>query len=127
MGELRGLVVDWGGVLDDPMLTLLRAARARAIRTALLTNSGDAVPERLWVGAFDAVVTSAQVGLRKPDPEIYRHTARTIGLTPQECVFVDDLRANVDGAVQAGLVGVVHRSFDETREELEILFEQSLD
>jgi HAD superfamily hydrolase (TIGR01509 family) len=122
--QVQGLIVDHGGVLDDELLELLRRARRHGLRTALLSNAeaGEPLPEHRWEGAFDAVVTSARSGLRKPDPDIYRHTATLLGLSPEACVFVDDLRSYVDGAVTAGMVGVVHRSFADTCEELEILF-----
>lgn len=128
VGELRGLIVDRGGVLDGELLDLLRRARRQGLRTALLSNTDAAgpLPEDEWAGAFDAVVTSGRSGFRKPDPQSYLDTARQLGLPPQACVFVDDLRAYVDGAVAVGMVGVVHRSFDETSEELEILFGRRL-
>ena len=51
---------------------------------------------------------SGEVGLRKPDPEIYRLAAERIGLPPEQIVFVDDLAANVRGAAAVGMVGVHH-------------------
>ena len=113
--------------LSDDMVNLVRRARAQGIRTALLSNSwGEHYPEHLWVGAFDAVVISGRVGLRKPEVEIFRHTAGLLNLAPEECVMVDDLVANVSGAVAAGMVGVRHVSQEETAEELEALFDLSL-
>ncbi len=109
---------------DDDMLGLVRQARQAGIRTALLSNSwGDHYPEHLWAGAFDVVVISGRVGMRKPDREIFEHTAGLLGLSPGKCVMVDDLPRNVAGAVAAGMVGVLHRSFDETKTELDILLE----
>ena len=64
---------------------------------------------------------SGEVGLAKPDPEIYLLTAKKLNLEPAECVFVDDLAINVRGAAEAGMVGVHHRSTRSTLEELEIL------
>ena len=46
---------------------------------------------------FDAVVISAEVGLHKPQPEIYLLAAERLGVEPAECVFVDDLRENCAG------------------------------
>ena len=114
--------------LRDDMLGLVRRARSSGIRTALLSNSwGDAnYPEEEWEGAFDVVVISGRVGMRKPDEEIFRHTADLLGVPADECVMVDDLAGNVRGAVAAGMVGVLHSSYEETAEELEILFDRRL-
>ena len=109
--------------LSEDMVGLLRRARVAGLRTALLSNSwGEHYPEHLWIGAFDEVVISGRVGMRKPEPEIFEHTCRLLELQPQECVFVDDMRANVVGAAQLGLVGVHFTSYQETVDELEILF-----
>ncbi len=109
--------------LSEDMVALLRRARAAGLRTALLSNSwGEHYPEHLWIGAFDEVVISGRVGLRKPEPEIYLHTCRLLDLAPQQCVFVDDMRPNIVAAAQTGLVGVHFSSYQETVEELEILF-----
>lgn len=111
----------------DDMVNLVRRARGLGIRTAMLSNSwGEHYPEHAWVGAFDAVVISGRVGMRKPDPEIFEHTAGLLELSPKQCVMVDDLQRNIDAAVAAGMVGVLHRSYDETLAELEILFDRRL-
>lgn len=113
--------------LDPRMLDLLRRARAAGLRTALLSNSwGDHYPEQLWQGIFDAVVISGRVGMRKPEPEIFRYTAACLDLPTTACVMVDDLPHNVTGAVAVGMVGVLHRSYEETATELEALFDVPL-
>jgi putative hydrolase of the HAD superfamily len=109
------------------MLDAVRTARRRGLKTALLSNSwGLDYPRDQWAGAFDAVVISGEVGMRKPEPGIYLHTARLLGLPPQECVFVDDLAPNVRGATAVGMVGVRHVSAGESIRELETLFGISL-
>ena len=60
--------------------------------------------------------------MRKPEPEIFAHTVALLGLTAAECVFVDDLRHNVDAAVALGFVGVHHRTYAATATELDVLF-----
>ncbi|RCW39224.1 HAD superfamily hydrolase (TIGR01509 family) [Halopolyspora algeriensis] len=108
------------------MIEVVRRARHAGIRTALLSNAdaGSGWPEGTEL--FDAVVLSGSVGMAKPDVGIYRLTARRLGLSPSSCVFVDDLRSNVSGAVEAGMVGVYHSSVSETLAELEVLFTPAL-
>jgi putative hydrolase of the HAD superfamily len=72
---------------------------------------------------FEVVVDSAFVGMRKPEPEIYELCARQLDLPPSDCVFIDDLAPNVHGAAAVGMVGVLHRTYDETVAELEALLE----
>jgi epoxide hydrolase-like predicted phosphatase len=128
----RGVVVPSDGLLvrmlagladlRDDMLGLVRNARRAGIRTALLSNSwGEHYPEHQWAGAFDAVVISGRVGMRKPEPEIFRHTAELIGLDPSDCVMVDDIRRNIEGAAAVGMAGVLHTDFATTEAELDIL------
>ncbi|HWD82124.1 MAG TPA: HAD family phosphatase [Kribbella sp.] len=105
------------------MAALIRRINQRGIRTALLSNSwGNTYPRDTWDGMFDDVVISGEVGLRKPDPEIFELAAGRLGLEPAECVFVDDLQLNVDGARAVGMTAILHTEYDETRRALEDLF-----
>jgi HAD superfamily hydrolase (TIGR01509 family) len=58
---------------------------------------------------FDDVVSSAEVGLAKPDPEIYALACARLALPPSACVFVDDHEPNVRAAEAGGLLGILHR------------------
>jgi putative hydrolase of the HAD superfamily len=60
--------------------------------------------------------------MRKPEREIFDLALEHIGLPGAECVFIDDVPNNIAAAEQAGLVGIVHRTFDETATALEALF-----
>ena len=105
------------------MNALVRRARDIGIRTALLSNSwGDFYPRDLWDGMFDVVVISGEVGMRKPDSEIFHLTLDHMELGPSDCVFVDDLPHNITAAADLGIVGVRHVSYDETLTELQALF-----
>jgi epoxide hydrolase-like predicted phosphatase len=108
---------------EYPMVEAVRAAKAHGLSTALLSNSWGLDYDRAgWAALFDVVVISGEVGLRKPEPEIYRLAAERLGAQPAECVFVDDLAHNVQGAAAAGMVGVHHTSVEVTLCELEALF-----
>ncbi len=119
---LGGLIVDFGGVLTEPGAeVLVTVARERGLRTALLSNA-DKLGDDDIAELFDTVVLSGQVGFGKPDIRIYLLTAERLGLTPEQCVFVDDMVSNVRGAVRAGMVGVHHTDVDTTLSELNALF-----
>ncbi|WP_372452202.1 HAD-IA family hydrolase [Saccharothrix obliqua] len=131
---MRGLVLDFGGVLTDlgddfaapepPLLTAVREVRRHGVRTAILSNAdGLWSPPREWDGLFDAVVTSGEAGVAKPDARVYLLVAARLDVAPADCAFVDDLAVNVRGAAAVGMVGVHHRSVPATIAELEVLFD----
>jgi putative hydrolase of the HAD superfamily len=108
---------------EEGMIEALRRARAEGIKTGLISNSwGRGRYDRdSFAELFDGVVISGEVGLYKPQPEIFRLGAERIGLEPRECVFVDDLRENCEGAEQVGMTAVLHRGADASLERLEQL------
>lgn len=114
---------------DERMVAAVRAARAAGVRTGLVSNSigkgrydRDSFPE-----LFDGVVISGEVGMHKPEPEIFLLGAQRAGIEPQQCAFVDDLRENCEGAEAVGMTAVLHRGADSTLPELERLLAVGLD
>ena len=133
----EGKIVEAAGLLSrmmaglrdvsPDMVEMLRRARARGVRTALFSNSwGEHYPEHLWDGAFDVLAISGRLGMRKPEPKIFDRAAGLLGLGPEQCILIDDLQRNIDAAIKVGIVGVLHRSYEETRNELERLLGISL-
>ena len=109
---------------DEAMLGAVRSARKAGVKTGLISNSwgeGLAYDQSLLDELFDAVVISGDVGMHKPEPEIFHLGADKIGVPPDECVFVDDLKENIAGAEAVGMAGVLHRGSDRTLPELERL------
>jgi putative hydrolase of the HAD superfamily len=99
------------------------AQLARGIRTGLISNSWGAgrYDRDVFPELFDGVVISGDVGMHKPQPEIFRLGAERIGVPPEECVFVDDLKENCAGAEEVGMTAVLHRGSDSSIAELERL------
>ena len=105
------------------MAGLVLRARQAGLLTGLLSNSwGNEYPREGWDEMFHAIVISGEVGMRKPEPEIFQHTLELLGVAAEETIFVDDLAPNVRAAAELGLVAVHHTSYDETVVELEALF-----
>ena len=90
----------------------IRELKSRGYGIYLLSNAGvqfDDYKESLPAyECFDGMVVSAFVHLMKPDVRIYQHLAATYGLKVNECLFVDDVPINVEGAVRAGMQGLVY-------------------
>jgi epoxide hydrolase-like predicted phosphatase len=109
---------------DEAMLEAVRRARAAGVKTGLISNSwgdGLAYDPAMLEELFDAVVISGEVGLHKPQPEIFHLGAERIGVTPEACVFVDDLRENCAGAEAVGMTAILHRGSEGTLPQLEEL------
>ena len=123
--DSRGLIDRLFGGMgpDEAMLAAVKRAREQGISTGLISNSmGEGRYDRAaFAELFDGVVISGEVGLHKPQPEIFLLGCERIGLPPGECVFVDDLRENCEGAEAVGMTAILHRGADGTVPELERL------
>jgi len=110
------------------MYDMIRAVRGAGFRTALLSNSWgfDDYPRADFPGLFDTVVLSAEVGMRKPEPEIFRHAAAALGMPARECVFIDDVDVNVAAARACGMIAVHHQDPASTAAALQELLGVSL-
>jgi epoxide hydrolase-like predicted phosphatase len=91
----------------------VRELRAEGYRTAILTNNvkewGRYWKESIPLDLFDLVVDSCDVGLRKPDPAIFRLTCERLGVAPEAAVFLDDTRRHVEAARSVGMQGIFVR------------------
>jgi putative hydrolase of the HAD superfamily len=108
---------------DERMVEAVRRVKESGRPTGLISNSWGGVSyDRVATDAlFDAMVISGEVGLNKPEPEIFHLGAERLGVAPEDCVFVDDLRENCEGAEAVGMAAILHRGADTTLPELESL------
>ena len=112
---------------EESMIETVRQARAAGVRTGLITNSwGMGIYDRAPTDLFDAQVISGEVGLHKPQPEIYHLACERLEVEPGDAVFVDDLRENCEGAEAVGMTAILHRGAGRTLPELERLLEVAL-
>jgi putative hydrolase of the HAD superfamily len=99
--------------VHDVVVERIRALRAEGYRTGIITNNIREAAEtwRTMVdldALFDVVVDSSEVGMRKPDPRIYRHALELLGgIPPERAVFLDDAEGNVAGARAVGMHAVL--------------------
>lgn len=99
-----------GVTLNHELLEHLESHRAAGIRLGVLSNNAREWHER-WLAMpefdiFEVFVNSALVGMRKPDPAIYRLAAHRLELPPSTCAFLDDLEVNCEGARAVGMTAV---------------------
>ena len=114
----------WGGdSLDRDLVEYIRSMRPQ-YKTGLLSNAWDDLRDVLEIGwkiaaAFDAIVISAEVGVVKPDPEIYHIILERLGVAPAEAVFVDDFSENVAGARTVGMHAIRFKNSHQARADLD--------
>jgi putative hydrolase of the HAD superfamily len=112
--------VEWGQQLNPEMVALVAEVHDRCT-TALLTNN---VKEAVdWRGSlpteiFDQVIDSSAVGVRKPDPAIYRELLRRVDRPAGEVVFFDDFEENLPPATALGITAIHFTGIDHCRKAL---------
>lgn len=68
---------------------------------------------------FDAFVSSCDVGMRKPDPGIYKLAMGIAQARPEQCIYIDDRKMLAEAAQKHGIRSFQHKSFSETKENIE--------
>lgn len=114
--DARAVLALLAGVIRPEMVRALDAIRAAGLSTACLTNNfvsfddfpGEArATDRDEVLArFDVIIESSKIGVRKPDPRFYEIACETLGVVPEECVFLDDLGVNLKPARAMGMTTI---------------------
>lgn len=92
--------------LRPAALDLVNDVYGWGLRTALLSNAplvmGKAIRQAEWAPLFDRIFISAELGITKPDPEIFRLVTAELGVPAEEIAFIDDREPNVVSAAQLG-------------------------
>ncbi|KIZ38896.1 MULTISPECIES: HAD-IA family hydrolase [Rhodopseudomonas] len=116
------------GELRPEMVEALRIVKSNC-KTGCITNNlpanaiGSAAGRSLYIAEvmalFDHVIESAKIGLRKPDPQIYRMMVEALGVDPKNCVYLDDLGVNLKPARDMGMTTIKVLSAEQALAELE--------
>jgi putative hydrolase of the HAD superfamily len=116
------------GDLRPEMVEALKRVSA-TMKTGCITNNlptnamGSAGGRSIYVAEvmalFDHVIESAKIGLRKPDPRIYRLMTDKLGVDPKDCVYLDDLGVNLKPAREMGMTTIKVASARQALGELE--------
>lgn len=124
--ELRQCVEQWHMCMEPVhgAKEFCAYAKEQGYRLYVLSNASSSFyqyfPRFAPFEYFDGLVVSCDIHIVKPDIRIYRYLLETYGLAPEECFFIDDMAANVEGAQKAGISGAVFGGdFEEIRKKLE--------
>lgn len=119
------LIMRW----DDPIVPIegtadiVRELKAGGYKIYLLSNAGprqkDYFKRVPGNECFDASVVSAYEKIWKPMPEIYQLLLDRYDLRPEECIFIDDIKENVDAAADLGIDAIQFTNAEDLRAELE--------
>ena len=114
--------------LNPRTLEVLDFLAAQGAHLALLSNMPEGMSHRYeseaaWPGFFAARYFSGRLRMVKPEPQIYRHVLKSLGAAPEDVVFIDDNRANIEAAEALGMRVVLHKEDTDLRQELALLGE----
>jgi putative hydrolase of the HAD superfamily len=109
--------------LNPAMLAWIPKIKQAGFRLGILSNMGDGVLEYMrprfpWLAQFDHLTWSCELGVVKPDPAIYLHTVKKLGVSPERALFIDNLQKNVDGAEAVGLQAALFENVEQLQNDL---------
>lgn len=109
--------------LNAPLVSLITEQLRPRYKLGLLSNIG-----REWINDFftkhqlhdyfDEVVLSGEEGITKPNPAIFELMASRLGLDPSECLMIDDIEENCEGAEMAGMQAICYHNNEQLLDEL---------
>lgn len=126
------LIFNWDKVVKpiEGMEDLIKDLKLRGYKIYLLSNASRRALNEYWPTVkgheyFDGKVVSAFVNMVKPNDGIYQYLLNEFKLKPEESVFIDDLKANVEGAIRNNINGIIFDgSIDKLKNELEKLLKE---
>ncbi len=111
--------------VDADLVEYIGELKKRGYKIGLISNGHHSSFERKIFTAhpgletfFDSIVISSQVGMTKPDPEIYEHALAKLESSANETIFIDDNQKNITGAEAVGISGILYESLGKLQEDL---------
>ena len=117
--------VETADVLNEDLLVYIEELSS-LYKTAILSNANKGVIQRKigedWLGrAFDLIVVSAEAGIVKPDPNIYKMVCDRLDIKPDECIYVDDNVGFAAAASNIGMKDLVYKDFESLKRDIDKL------
>jgi putative hydrolase of the HAD superfamily len=113
-----------GDIVDHQLLHFVRSLHGK-YKTGLISNAWSDLRENLarekMDDAFDHIIISAEVGVTKPDAKIFQIALKQAEVSPNEAVFIDDFRVNIEGCEKVGMKGIHFKDATSTLQQLKLL------
>ena len=126
-GTLKLVVENWDMCMEpvDGALEFYNLVKEKGYQTFVLSNACNRFysyfPKYYDLKSFGGIVVSSDIKMIKPSPAIYEYILKTYDLNPEECLFIDDVEANVKAAKAAGIKGFVFKNnYGELKEVLRV-------
>lgn len=119
-----------GGNKNKVLLEYIQELRLSNYKIGLLSNIGsnwirEEFLTRDEQALFDEYILSYEVNLIKPDPQIFKLVCMRMGVEPNECVMIDDIKSYCDGAKSIGMHTIVYHDFLQMNQELDAILSNS--
>lgn len=106
-----------GDQLNEELIEHIRQWR-QSYQIGIISNAAITLRETLTyqfgiIDLFDRIIASSDVGVRKPDPRIYKAALEAFGVEANQSIFVDDLPPNIQGAEEVGIHGILYTNNDD--------------
>jgi len=115
-----------GDVVDRELIAYAHSLRPRYF-VGLISNAWpdlrDYIASQKFDDAFDHMIISGEVGVMKPESEIYQIALEQAGVSPNEAVFIDDFYENIEGCQEVGMHGIHFREPQQALAELRKLLD----
>lgn len=105
--------------LDTKLVELIKQLKTDGYKTVLLSNANHTFFDRKiyptfpeFKNIFDEIIISSEVGMVKPEADIFLYTLEKTKTRPEEALFIDDSESNVTAAVKLGMNGYLYTSLD---------------
>ena len=113
---LKLVVENWDMCMEpvDGAQEFYALVKEKGYQTFVLSNACNRFygyfPKYYDLKSFGGIIVSSDIKMIKPDPAIYEYILKTYNLNPEECLFIDDVKANVKAAEAAGIKGFVFKN-----------------
>jgi putative hydrolase of the HAD superfamily len=109
--------------LNLPMAEWAQSLQRAGIPTGILSNIGDQMESGVlrkhpWLERFNHITWSHRLAIAKPEPEIFRHAAEGLSVSPFNILFIDDRLENVEAAYGAGMQAIQYSTYEAFVEEM---------
>ena len=109
--------------LNEEVISLIKKLRENYSVVCLVNAELDVVPlvrRRGIYDYFEHAYISTELGMEKPNPEIYRVVLNDLNCKPSEAIFIDDKENNINSARKLGINSILYKNFDQLKKELEL-------